>query len=110
MALATAADDPDFILEDVLRDDVLGETIRQYTAYESVPGEQAVDVSWVYEAGRGAQTERTRVKLRYHYFYPHQFDILFGLTSFRLVALHGSHAGTPFTEDSERLIVEGEAV
>ncbi len=37
-----------------------------------------------------------------------QFDLLFGLTGFRLVALHGSHAGTPFAEDSERLIVEGE--
>jgi len=109
LALSTAADDPDFILEDVLRDNALGETIRQYTAYESVPGEQAVDVSWVYESDRGARTERTRVKLRYHYFYPHQFDILFGLTGFRLLALHGSYAGTPFAESSERLIVEGEA-
>jgi len=108
LALAAAADDPDFVLEDVLRDDALGETIRQYTAFESVPGEQAVDVVSVYETEADDQPEQTEVKLRYHYYYPHQFDLLFGLTGFRLVALHGSHAGTPFAEDSERLIVEGE--
>lgn len=110
-ALSTAADDPDFTLEDVLRDETLGETIRQFTAYESAPGEQAVDVTWIYETeGADKQPSRQRVRLRYHYFYPHQFDLLFGLTGFRLRALHGSYAGTPFGEDSDRLIVEAEAV
>ena len=108
LALSAAGDDPDFVLEDELRDPALGETIRQFTAYESVPGEQAVDVTWVYETSR-RDDDATRVTLRYHYFYPHQYDLLFGLTGFRLLGLLGDYDDTRFDEDSERLIVVGEA-
>lgn len=109
LILAAAGDDPDFVLEDTLVDARAGETIRQYTAYESVPGEQAVDVSWVYETegGGSAENERTptRARLRYHYLYPHQYDLLMGLTDFRLSALLGDYDGSAFDEDSERLIL-----
>ena len=108
LALSAAGDDPDFVLEDELRDPALGETIRQFTAYESVPGEQAVDVTWVYETSR-RDDDATRVTLRYHYFYPHQYDLLFGLTGFRLLGLLGDYDDSRFDEDSERLIVVGEA-
>lgn len=107
LALSAAGDDPDFSLEDVLEDEVLGETIRQYTAYESVPGEQAVDVNWVYKSDKG---ESAKTRVRYHYLYPHQYDLLLGLTDFRLAAFHGDYDGRPFDEESERLIVIGEAV
>ena len=107
--LAAAADDPDFVLEDTLVDARAGETIRQYTAYESVPGEQAVDVSWVYEPERGDSAENegapTKARLRYHYLYPHQYDLLLGLTGLRLAALLGDYDGSPFGEDSDRLIL-----
>ena len=101
--------DPDFVLEDELRDPALGDTIRQFTAYESVPGEQAVDVTWVYESSSHGDDAPTRVTLRYHYFYPHQYDLLFGLTGFRLLGLLGDYDDSRFDEDSERLIVVGEA-
>lgn len=108
--LSMAADDPDFVLEDVLEDAVHGETIHQYTAYESISGEQAVDVSWVYEA-RGAadssedEWKRTRARMRYFYLYPHQYDLLLTLTGFRLVNLLGDYAGEPFDEESDRLLL-----
>ncbi len=109
LALSAAGDDPDFVLEDELRDPALGETIRQFTAYESVPGEQAVDVTWVYESSSHGDDAPTRVTLRYHYFYPHQYDLLFGLTGFRLLGLLGDYDDSRFDEDSERLIVVGVA-
>ena len=109
LALSAAGDDPDFVLEDELRDEALGETIRQFTAYESVPGEQAVDVTCVYETNKSGDDAPTRVKLRYHYFYPHQYDLLFGLTGFRLLGLLGDYDDSRFDEDSERLIIVGEA-
>ena len=56
-----------------------------------------------------ADDDATRVTLRYHYFYPHQYDLLFGLTGFRLLGLLGDYDDTRFDEDSERLIVVGEA-
>lgn len=105
LALSAAGDDPDFTLEDLLTDAAARETIRQYTAYESVPGEQAVDVTWVYEPGRGRPALRSR--LRYHYLYPHQYDLLLSLTGFRLIGLAGDYDGGSFDEESERLIVVG---
>lgn len=108
MLLASSADDPDFVLEDVLEDKARGGVVRQYTAYESIPGEQAIDVTWIYEAGDGQATNeqaRTKTKLRYYYLYPHQFELLFALTGFRMLALYGDYDGSPFHEESERLIL-----
>lgn len=109
MILSMAADDPDFVLEDTLVDTQTNETIRQYTAYESIPGEQIVDVSWVYERERGDSEESedasTKARLRYYYYYPHQYDLLFGLTGFRLAALAGDYDSSPFDEESDRLIL-----
>lgn len=108
--LSMAADDPDFVLEDVLEDTVRGEIVHQYTAYESIPGEQAVDVSWVYEARGAADSpeeawKRTQVRMRYFYLYPHQYDLLLTLTGFRLVNLLGDYTGEPFDEESDRLLL-----
>ena len=106
--LSSAADDPDFALEDVLEDKIHGETIRQYTAYEAVPGEQAVDVTWIYEARDdhlGDDERTSKARLRYHYLYPHQYDLLLTLTGYRLTALSGDYDGAPFHEDSDRLIL-----
>ncbi len=107
--LSSAADDPDFVLEDVLEDPLHGETIRQYTAYEAIPGEQAVDVTWLYETtgddGWGDDQRPVKARLRYHYLYPHQYDLLLTLTGYRLTSLSGDYDGSPFHEDSDRLIL-----
>ncbi len=109
--LSLAADDPDFVLEDTLIDNARGETIRQYTAYESIPGEQVVEVTWLYEVEGSDDNEepaRTKARLRYYYLYPHQYDLLLTLTGFRLLALYGDYAGGAFDEESERLIMLAE--
>ncbi len=111
LLLSQAADDPDFVLEDTLFDAAHGETIRHYTAYEAIPGEQVVDVTWVYETDREGQDEepaRQRAKVRYHYLYPHQYDLLLTLTGFRLTAIYGDYDRTPFGEESERLLLIAE--
>lgn len=109
MMLSMAADDPDFVLEDTLEDSELGETIRQYTAYEAAPGEQAVDVTWFYEAmGTGSspdEPEQTKARVRYYYLYPHQYDLLLTLTGFRLTAIYGNYDGSDFHEESDRLLL-----
>lgn len=108
--LSMAADDPDFVLEDILEDSERGQTVRQYTAYEGIPGEQAVDVTWVYEVGgRAGKSDdgaaRTKVRMRYFYLYPHQYELLLALTGYRLLDLRGGYEGEPFDEESERLIL-----
>jgi SAM-dependent methyltransferase len=111
MLLSQAADDPDFVLEDTLLDPAHGETVRHYTAYESIPGEQAVDVTWVYETRSDEGSDdptRQRARFRYHYLYPHQYDLLLTLTGFRLSALYGDYDLSPFDEESERLLLIAE--
>lgn len=107
VALATMANDPDFVLEDTLQDETTGETIRQYTAYEALPGEQAIDVTWVYESLAPGRTESTstQVRLRYHYLYPHQIELMLGLVGLRLLGFYGNYAADPFHEESDRLLV-----
>lgn len=111
LLLSQVADDPDFELEDSLIDPADGQTVRHYTAYESIPGEQVVDVTWVYEAlgGEGDdEPARLRARVRYHYLYPHQYDLLLTLTGFRLAALYGDYDRSPFDEESERLLLIAE--
>lgn len=105
--LSMAADDPDFVLEDVLEDKARESIVRQYTAYEAIPGEQAVDVTWVYEtpAAGNERGARTKARLRYFYLYPHQYDLLLTLTGFRLAVICGDYDGSPFGEESERLLL-----
>jgi SAM-dependent methyltransferase len=107
LALAAAADDPDFALEEEIQDPQTGEFVRQYTAYEAVQGEQAVDVTWVYETPNPASPTplHTKARLRYHYLYPHQIDLMLGLVGLRLLALYGDYDRTPYREDSDRLLV-----
>jgi SAM-dependent methyltransferase len=104
LTLAEATDDPDFALEDTLRDGATGQTIRQYTAYTAAPGEQAVDVSWIYETD-GGEASRAQAGLRYYYLYPHQYELLLARAGYQLAALYGDYDGSPFDEDSERLIL-----
>lgn len=109
MLLSMAADDPDFVLEDELEDAWEGVTIRQFTAYEGIPGEQAVDVNWIYETvgadGDDGRPTRTNARLRYFYLYPHQYDLLLSLTGFRLMSIAGDYDGGAFDEDSDRLVM-----
>lgn len=113
MLLSMAADDPDFVLEDVLQDDARGGTVRQYTAYEGIPGEQAVDVTWLYETDDATaedhEPSRVKARLRYFYLYPHQYDLLLSLTGFRLEAIYGDYKKSPFGEESDRLIMVARA-
>lgn len=111
LLLSQAADDPDFALEESLFDPAHGETIRHYTAYEAIPGEQVVDVTWVYEVDGeegGEEALRTQARLRYYYLYPHQYDLLLTLTGFRLKAIYGDYDRAPFDEESERLLLVAE--
>jgi SAM-dependent methyltransferase len=107
LTLASAADDPDFALEETLADQATGEVIRQYTAYEAVPGEQAVAVTWIYEIASSGEDppRRTKSRLHYHYLYPHQIELLLNLVGLRLQGLYGNYDGSPYEEESERMLV-----
>jgi SAM-dependent methyltransferase len=92
-------------LEAVFEDLSTGWLVRQWSAYAADTTEQVVDVVWVYETtdATGAPL-RTEARFRQHYTYPHQLDLLLAQAGLKLVSLAGDYDGSPFDEDSERLI------
>ena len=102
IALAAAADGPEWTLEGEWSAGDTG-TIRQLAAYASVPGEQAVEVRWVYEVVESGR--QIGAQMRYHYLYPHQHDLILSRTGFRMIALYGGYEGESYDEESERLIL-----
>jgi SAM-dependent methyltransferase len=73
---------------------------------------QQLNVTWLFDASarEGGPVRRTVVEERYHYYYPHQVELILEESGFRLRKLLGDYDGRPFAEDSERLLVLAEAV
>lgn len=98
--LAAAADDPEPRLERDLTDPVSGATMSLYTAYRAIPGEQTIEAVWHLDPEDAGEA----VTVRYHYLYPHELQLWLDQAGYRLAALAGDYAGSPFDEDSPRLL------
>jgi hypothetical protein len=46
-------------------------------------------------------------ELDYFYYYPHEWELILAQAGLRLVSLAGDYNGTPFGEDSARLLLIG---
>jgi SAM-dependent methyltransferase len=100
--LTAAVDGPEWTVEGELSAGE-GETIRELTAHKSVPGEQAMDVRRVYEVVESGH--QIGSQMRYHYLYPHQYELILSGAGFWMDALYGGYERERFEEDSERLIL-----
>lgn len=107
IALSQTADEGALTLEQVIQDDVAGETVLVMTAYRQATAEQALDVTWIYDAAPsgGGAIRRLVTGARFHYYYPHQIELLLEQTGFQLEALFGDYDRASFAEDSERLLI-----
>lgn len=104
--LANAGTEPAWEQEQEWIDTATGHVVRQLATYESVEGAQAVDVSWAFEEVAGDEAiERTESRMRYHYIYPHQFDLLLARCGLQLAALYGGYDWGQFEIESDRLLV-----
>lgn len=73
---------------------------------------QQLTITWFFDASArdGGPVRRTVVEVPYHYYFPHQLELILEESGFRLEALLGDYDGGPFAEDSERLLALAEAV
>lgn len=108
--LAEAGGDSLLALEGVLEDRERNELVVQTAAWRSQPTEQVVDVTWLYDASsvEGGPVRRVVARMRYHYHYPHEIELLLDQAGLRQVALYGDYNRRPFDEVSERLLVLAE--
>lgn len=106
-AIADTPDTPDFTFEGQFTDPTNNNTILQFAANRLDEATQTLHITWAYDVSTssGSPTQRTIVESTYHYRFPHQLDLLLQQTGLQLTALFGNYDHSPFTEESDRLLI-----
>ncbi len=92
------------VLEARIEDEVTGAQIEQWSQSRLDSEAQTYTVYWQFK--NLAEPGATQiVKMDYHYYYPHQLEILLRESGLRMVGLMGDYDSRPFTEESERLLL-----
>jgi SAM-dependent methyltransferase len=107
--IVEAEHDGALVLENNLVDPETGETVLQFSSTQLDEERQLYYVTWIYDriAADGA-VRRLAVPMTLHYLFPHQADLLLGRAGFDIVALWGDYNRSPYTDDSEHLIIVAE--
>jgi hypothetical protein len=68
---------------------------------------QTLRITWLYDVSPagGGPVRRTMVPVTYHYYHPHQLELLLQNNGFQLEEVYGDYDQAPFTEASERLLL-----
>jgi SAM-dependent methyltransferase len=71
------------------------------------PGDQTLDIIWFYDVSPagGGPVHRTVVPIHYHYFFPHELELMLSGAGLALQGMYGDYEKRPFGEESERLLV-----
>lgn len=93
-------------LERILTDPESGATIVVLAASQLKQAAQLLNINWLFDASPagGGPVERTVVQVAYHYYYPHQIDLLFQEGGLQLEALYGDYTEEPFDESASRML------
>ncbi|MEK9164509.1 MAG: class I SAM-dependent methyltransferase, partial [Chloroflexota bacterium] len=98
-------------LERTFRDDENDLTIQQFSTIRIDRALQIAHIVWQYDAiAVDGTVKRALVPLDLRYTFPAEMGLLLERTGFRLAHLYGDYDETPLTDESERMIVVGEAV
>lgn len=107
VAVAQTPNDRFLTLENTLVDPDTGDIIVQMASNWLDEAEQRLHVTWIYDVSPvgGGPVHRTVARLTYHYFYPHELELMLAGAGFKLQKLMGSYDESPFQENSERLLL-----
>ncbi len=105
-AVERAPGDQPLSLERILTDPDSGTTIVVLAASQLEETAQRLHTSWLFDASPagGGPVERTVVQVAYHYYYPHQIELLLQEAGLQLEALVGGYDDEPFDEAAERML------
>ncbi len=94
-------------LEHILTNPANGHTVLQFARNHLDDNAQILHITWIYDETppTGGTVHRTIVPVAYHYYFPHQLEILLTDAGLHLQSWYGHYNQTPFEEDSERLIL-----
>lgn len=93
-------------LERVLTDESSGDVVLVMAANELDSPRQLLKITWLFDRTpqRGGPIQRTVVQVAYHYYFPHQLELLLEEAGLELVAMYGSYGKQPYDSDCERLL------
>lgn len=93
--------------EKIVTDHETGNVIVVMAANRLRPEDQELDISWLYDVSPvvGGPVARTVVQVTYHYYFPHEVELLLEQAGLQLEALYGNYNQSAFSEAAERLLV-----
>lgn len=94
-------------LEAVVPDPQSGDTIVLTASNRLDAAAQQLHVTWLYDASplTGGPVQRHVAQTDYHYLFPHQLELLLSEAGFHLTDLYGDYDHSPFSEDTDRLLL-----
>lgn len=107
MEMAQRTDDDLLILERVLNDNEAGQTLLQFASSWVDTAQQSRHTTWIIDVTPvdGGTLRRTVAQAVFHYLYPHEIQLHLQEAGFDLESMRGDYDGTPYSEDSQRLLV-----
>ncbi len=105
--VAATPNDRMVTLENVQTDPETGDTVVQMAANWLDEEAQLLLVTWLYDTSPalGGPVSRTVAQFTYHYLFPHQWETAVAAAGLHLERMLGDYDATPFTEESDRLIL-----
>jgi SAM-dependent methyltransferase len=106
-AIAQTPNDRALTLEKRFVDLESGDVILQLASNWLEEPAQLLHITWMFDAvpAAGGPVSRTVAQADYHFYYPHQLELLLTEAGFRLSSLAGDYLGNVYKEESERLLL-----
>ncbi len=106
-AIAQTPNDRAMTLERQFVDPESGNIILQLASNWLEEPAQMLHITWIFDAipAEGGPVSRTVAQADYHFYYPHQMELLLTEAGFRLSSLAGDYSGNAYSEESERLLL-----
>lgn len=107
LLMARTPNDRFLTLERTLSDPESGNIVLVLASNRVDEAAQILHITWVYDATPAASgpVHRTVAEAAYHYYFPHQMELILRESGFALEAIYGAYSEGPFDEESERLLL-----
>jgi len=107
LLMARTPNDRFLTLERTLTDPRSGNTVLVLASNRVDEAAQILYITWVYDATPAASgpVHRTIAEAAYHYYLPHQMELILQEGGLSLDAIYGAYNESPFGEKSERLLL-----
>ncbi len=105
--IAQYEDDAEPSFEKEFEDQESGAAVSQWSQSKLDISAQCLHTTWIFKIRTGLEqpSEQQMMEFDYWYHYPHQIEMFLRQSGYQLIELLGDYDRSPFTEDSDRLLI-----